>query len=248
MILRVLGSSSRGNCYLLQSEKTGEVLILEAGVKIATIKKALSFNVEKVVGCIITHEHGDHAKSAADLANAFIPVYMSEGTAKAKHLEHVSTVHMVQPLKAFSVGSFDIMPFPTEHDAAQPYGYLIKHPECGCVLFATDTYYLRYRFPGVTNIMIECNYSLDKLRDNMAKGLIDHKRYNRTIKSHMSYQTCMETLMANDLTKVNNIVLIHLSADNSNADEFRKGIERVTHKNVVVAEPAMRLTFNKTPY
>lgn len=80
MTLRVLGSSSSGNCYLLQSETTGEVLAIEAGIKFDKVKQALDFDVNSVVGCIVSHEHGDHAKSVPDFINACIPCYMSQGT------------------------------------------------------------------------------------------------------------------------------------------------------------------------
>lgn len=55
MILEVLGSSSKGNCYILKSAK--DILILEAGVNVKDIKLALNFNFRDVVGCLITHEH-----------------------------------------------------------------------------------------------------------------------------------------------------------------------------------------------
>ena len=80
MKLYILGSSSKGNCYLLQSEKTGEVLILEAGINLQEVKKALNFNLSSIVGCCITHEHGDHAKYVLQYLEARIPVRMSEGT------------------------------------------------------------------------------------------------------------------------------------------------------------------------
>lgn len=55
MKLHVLGSSSSGNCYLFQSEKTGEVLAVEAGVKFNKVKKVLDFNLNSIVGCIVSH-------------------------------------------------------------------------------------------------------------------------------------------------------------------------------------------------
>lgn len=60
MKLKVLGSSSAGNCYVL--DNGNEALILEAGVAFAKVKKALGFNLRKVAGCLITHQHNDHAK------------------------------------------------------------------------------------------------------------------------------------------------------------------------------------------
>lgn len=248
MKLRVLGSSSSGNCYLLQSETTGEVLALEAGIRFDRVKKALDFRLGDIVGCCLTHEHGDHAKYAKYFLEAYIPVYMSVGTCQALSLQSYQHLHTVMPLQQQRVGSFRVMPFHVQHDAAEPFGWLVRHPECGTVLFATDTYYLRYRFSGLSNILIECNYSLTVLRDNMRAGLISHARYERTVKSHMSYDTCRSTLLANDLSKVNNIVLVHLSADNSRADEFVRGIHEATGKNVIAATPGLCIPFNKTPY
>lgn len=249
MKLRVLGSSSSGNGYLLQSETTGEVLAIEAGVRLSEVKKALDFDITKIVGCIISHEHGDHAKAINDFRRVCIPVFASKGTLEAVGLDYTMTnVFMVSPLKQYKIGIFEIMPFPVQHDAAEPFGYLIKHPECGVVLFATDTYYLQYKFGGVSNWMIECNYRQDILQRNCEAGLIDPKRRDRTIKSHMSYETCLETLRANDLSKVNNIVLIHLSSDNSNEAEFVKGLYEATGKNVVAARKGLVMDFNKTPY
>lgn len=55
-----------------------------------------------------------------------------------------------------------MLPVKTEHDAKEPLGFLIySRTTREKLLFATDTYYIRYRFPGLTHIMIECNYAID---------------------------------------------------------------------------------------
>jgi hypothetical protein len=64
----------------------------------------------------------------------------------------------------------------------------------------------------------------------------------------MSFETCREELLANDLRAVNSIVLIHLSDLNSNADEFREGIREATGKTVYIAQKGMKIEFNKTPF
>jgi hypothetical protein len=64
----------------------------------------------------------------------------------------------------------------------------------------------------------------------------------------MSYDTCLKTLLANDLSKVNNIVLIHLSNDNSNAHDFQEGIRKATGKTIHVADRGIIIPFNKTPF
>lgn len=249
MKLHVLGSSSSGNCYLFQSEKTGEVLAVEAGVKFNKVKKVLDFNLNSIVGCIVSHEHGDHAKCVGDFINACIPCYMSQGTKHALGFSSSYWAKGLLPFEQVVINGFRVIPFPVQHDAAEPYGYLIRHEECGTVLFATDTYFLKYKFPGLNNVMLECNYSKGILDANFTAGRIDKKRYERTIKSHMSYDNCLLTLQANDLSQVCNILLLHLSDNNSNATEFIHGIERLYPEiEITAATNGLSLTFNKNPY
>lgn len=248
MKLHVLGSSSSGNCYLFQSEKTGEVLAVEAGVKFNKVKKVLDFNLNSIVGCIVSHEHGDHAKCVGDFINACIPCYMSQGTKHALGFSSSYWAKGLLPFEQVVINGFRVIPFPVQHDAAEPYGYLIRHEECGTVLFATDTYFLKYKFPGLNNVMLECNYSKEILDANFTAGRIDKKRYERTI-SHMSYDNCLLTLQANDLSQVCNILLLHLSDNNSNATEFIHGIERLYPEiEITAATNGLSLTFNKNPY
>ena len=249
MKLHVLGSSSSGNCYLFQSEKTGEVLAVEAGVKFNKVKKVLDFNLNSIVGCIVSHEHGDHAKCVGDFINACIPCYMSQGTKHALGFSSSYWAKGLLPFEQVVINGFRVIPFPVQHDAAEPYGYHIRHEECGTVLFATDTYFLKYKFPGLNNVMLECNYSKEILDANFTAGRIDKKRYERTIKSHMSYDNCLLTLQANDLSQVCNILLLHLSDNNSNATEFIHGIERLYPEiEITAATNGLSLTFNKNPY
>lgn len=249
MKLHVLGSSSSGNCYLFQSEKTGEVLAVEAGVKFNKVKKVLDSNLNSIVGCIVSHEHGDHAKCVGDFINACIPCYMSQGTKHALGFSSSYWAKGLLPFEQVVINGFRVIPFPVQHDAAEPYGYLIRHEECGTVLFATDTYFLKYKFPGLNNVMLECNYSKEILDANFTAGRIDKKRYERTIKSHMSYDNCLLTLQANDLSQVCNILLLHLSDNNSNATEFIHGIERLYPEiEITAATNGLSLTFNKNPY
>lgn len=246
MELKVLGSSSRGNCYVLENEN--EALILEAGVRFTDVKRALNYNISKAVGCLITHEHKDHAGKINEVLNATIPVYASAGTIENTIIEGHRKPHICAAGTLLTLGGFRIIPFATMHDCAEPLGFFINHDETGNILFATDTYYLPSTFAGLNNVLIECNYRLDILEDNIANGRLPIPLRNRTLKSHLSYDNCVQTLQANDLTKVNNIVLLHLSNDNSHAEEFRAGIKKVTGKTVYVAEAGLVINLNKTPF
>jgi phosphoribosyl 1,2-cyclic phosphodiesterase len=247
MELKILGSSSAGNCYILDNGK--EALVVECGVAFKEVKKALDFDISRVVGCLCSHEHKDHSSEVTKFMKARVPVYTSPGTADALALDKSNPLlTTIRDRDTCRVSGFTVRPFRVQHDAAEPLGFLIHHPETGTILFATDTYYLAYTFSSLSNIIIECNYRLDILEANIAAGRVPAITRDRTIKSHMSLDTCLEALLANDLSAVNNIVLIHLSDGNSNAREFQRTIQDATGKTVHVADKGMTLPFNKTPF
>ncbi|MDO4692617.1 MAG: MBL fold metallo-hydrolase [Porphyromonadaceae bacterium] len=244
MRLIVLGSSSSGNSYLLDSGR--EVLLLECGLPIKKIKQALGYDLSRLCGALVSHEHGDHARCAREIAEAYIPTYMSRGTAEALGLE--GRAKTLMPMQMVRIGEFKVIGFNVKHDCREPFGFLIDHPDMGTMAFATDTYYLPNRFRGLSHLMIECNYRADILQRNVDEGIVSVAQYNRTLQSHMSYETCLEALAANDLSQVHNIVLIHLSPTNSSADEFERGVREATGKIVSVAKAGLELNFNKTPF
>lgn len=57
MLLKCNGSGSSGNGYTLISE-AGEILLLECGVPVKEMLKSINYQTSKVVGCLISHEHG----------------------------------------------------------------------------------------------------------------------------------------------------------------------------------------------
>lgn len=247
MELVVLGSSSRGNCYLLRG--ITETLILEAGVPFLEVKKEMDFDISKILGVLVTHEHMDHAKYIGQYIKAGIPVYASRGTIKKLGYEGHHRVLEVSSEKIFSAGgSFRVIPFDVIHDAAQPFGYLISHPESGVILFATDTHYLPNRFDGVNNMIMECNYSLDIANANIAAGAPKAVR-DRVLETHMELSTFKKMLKANDVSGLNNVVMVHLSDGNSNAKRFQREIEEVIPgKKVTIADKGTRINLNKHPF
>ena len=77
MDVNVLGSSSRGNCYIVSDGVTR--LLLDCGVPIKRILPMIDFKPDSVAGCLVTHSHGDHVKSARELMFRGIKVYASAG-------------------------------------------------------------------------------------------------------------------------------------------------------------------------
>lgn len=246
MKLKIINSGSAGNCYILETETTA--LVLECGVKFSNIKQALDFNLSKVAGVLISHEHQDHCKSVKDVIAAGLNVYASYGTIEALGIETSHRVHGLLRMTKHFIGQFSVMPFDVKHDAKEPFGFLINHPQCGNVLFVTDTYYVPHKFKNLNQVIVEANYDW-KIVDQRLKDQNIHGRVrDRVIESHMSIDTCCELLRANDLSAVNNIVLIHLSDGNSNAAQFKTRVEELTGKTVTVAGKNMEIEFSKTPF
>jgi phosphoribosyl 1,2-cyclic phosphodiesterase len=245
--LKILGSNSAGNCYLLENEN--ECLVIELGVKFMDIKKAINFQLSKIVGALVTHEHGDHSCAVADALKAGLKVYASAGTHK---ILGTSEHHRSKTLKAFTetqIGSFKILPFDTRHDCAEPLGFMINHEETGNILFLTDTIYSPYTFTGLNNLIVECNYSKEIIDNRVLDGKTQKFLRDRVINSHMNLETLQSLLSANDLTAVNNIVLIHLSDSHSHEAAFHTAITNQTAKKVTVATAGLVLeNFNKTPF
>ena len=242
MNVKVLGSSSSGNCYLLQA-KSGEILIIECGIDFKEVKKALNFDLKNVVGCLVTHEHKDHSRYVEKVLEAGIDCYMSKGTKEVLELNH-HRVNILCEFAKISIGGYKVMTFDTKHDCRQPLGFLIHHPEMGLMLFATDTYYLKYNFEGLNHIFIECNYAKDILDKNVELGIINNMLKNRTLRSHFELENVKSFLKANNLNGVRNICLLHLSDKNSDAGRFKREIEELIDKSVVVAEKDTEIDLN----
>jgi phosphoribosyl 1,2-cyclic phosphodiesterase len=217
MQLKVVSSGSIGNCYILNGKDA--TLLIECGVKYQQILEQLDYDVFKVKACIVTHSHGDHAKSINQIMQNGIPIYASKGTFDKLKISKEQRYKEVEHLKGYNVnGGFKVMSFDVEHDAPQTMGYLINHAECGNVLFITDTYRLKWDF-GIAfdHVVIETNFCEELVKDK-SDSFINKRRY----RAHMSFQTAMLTLQRMDLSNCKNIVLIHLSDTCSDENRFKQ--------------------------
>lgn len=243
MKLKVINSGSFGNCYVLENEN--ETLLIECGVSIQEIKEAINFNTKKVVGCIVTHEHGDHCKSINEVMAQAIETYaISEVFKKTGFSIKSPCENEIYIGQNFNCGNFKIMAFHVRHNVPCV-GFLIDHPETGRFVFITDTNFVDYTFPDLNNIIVEANFSHDIIMKKY--GIENGKEFlkNRILKDHFSLRDCKEMLLANDLRKVQNILLIHLSDSNSDEKRFQKEVYELTGKKTVCASKGLIIEFNK---
>ncbi len=233
MDIQIIASGSTGNAYRISDGDTA--LLLDAGIPINRIQAGLQYRVTSLQGCLVTHCHQDHSKAANDLAKMGVDVYTSQGTIDANKLTG-HRIKAVKSLQEIKVGSFLVLPFDVQHDAPEPLGFLVTSTKTGeKLLYFTDTYYLKYKFRGLTHIMGECNYDMESMRRSVEAGYIPPELAPRIIKSHMSLEHLMDMLRANDLSQVRQIYLLHLSTNNSNAERYRAEIQRLTGAEVYVS-------------
>lgn len=233
MKLNIYASGSTGNLYVLGNEK--EALLIEAGLPIKKIKEHLDFDFSNIRGCLVSHEHGDHAKGIKGIGELGIDVYSSKGTLDKLELEG-HRFNKVKDKEQFTIGSFNILAFDTQHDAAEPLGFLIQDALTGKkLLFATDTYYIKYKFKGLNQIALECNYSEEILQENVNTGKINGYLAERIRRSHFSLENVLEFLKANDLSKLEKLYLIHLSESNADGELFRARISEVHRGEIIIA-------------
>lgn len=237
MKLIVIGSSSKGNAYALAGEK--ETLLLEAGVPFSKVRKALSYATYNVVGCCISHRHGDHASHASEY---HVPIYCNEDTAAS--LEHGDVPHCLKEGITVKAGSFSVTPFHVKHDV-ENFGYLIHHPEMGTLLFATDTDALPYRFENVNHWLIEANYSDAYLQDALREGRLDRRQCERIMVSHMSLENCIRNLRESEAEKADTITLCHLSSRHSNPKAFADAVSATFGVPTQIASPGIVIPINK---
>lgn len=226
MKLTCLGSSSAGNCYLLQAD-SGETLILDCGIPIKEIKKGLNWNIKDVVGVLCTHKHLDHSKSVNDFKAMGIPIYAP----------YLKIDYMSMNMGGFTVKPFDLTTIDgnwTHTDAnGEPcpiYGFLITHKEMGKMLYITDCEVVKWKFKGINHILLGVNYDKDLIDRDTGKA-------NHVFRGHLSIDTACDFVKANYSDSLQNVIMCHLSSENSDRDSFIEKMKKVARNaNVDVAE------------
>lgn len=227
MKFEALASSSAGNAYIVSDKDTR--ILLECGVSHTKLQKLSGFSLSEFQACLVTHEHKDHAKAVQDLISRGMVVYMSQGTAEALETDGVE---LIEDKSQFNIGSFDIVPFTTFHDAKEPLGFLIKSRIDGDVLaFATDTVNLRYKFPGLNILAIEANY--DKNILERCERMPEKVRH-RITNSHMEIDTLCDYLRSLDLSQCREIHLLHLSDAMSHEGHFINKVSRAVPRGIEI--------------
>lgn len=243
MKLKVINSGSKGNGYALVSGE--EILLLECGVPVKEMLKAIDYQVGKVVGCIATHSHGDHLKFIKQYMSYGIKVYTSDEVHTDVQTIYGERTVPLARMKSQMLGNFKVIPFHVPHNGTECDGWIIEHKEIGKLLFITDAEYCPYDFSkyGINHALIECNYSEDYIE-------AEAENRSHVFLGHMELQTCKRLIQTINTASLRTVGLLHLSGQNSNSTRFRNEIKEMVDcdVNVFVAEKGYETELGLLPF
>lgn len=243
MILKVIGSSSKGNAYALIVDDG--ILLLECGMPLREVKLAIDYQISKVVGCLLTHKHKDHAGYLKEYLAAGIPIYTNDETQEDIDIITGEYLYGMMAKSKFSIGNFGITPFYVPHNDTPCFAYIIEHEEMGKLLFATDYEYLPYTFRNwrINHFLVECNYDMETVDSNIPN-------YEHKLMGHASIQVAREMIRLNKTPNLRNVILCHLGRNSGAGEYFTSEIQTVAGGNVqvMVAEPGLTVELMKEPF
>jgi phosphoribosyl 1,2-cyclic phosphodiesterase len=231
--IKVFGSGSSGNGYLIDDGHSQ--ILIECGVKFELVKRKMKFDLSRVAGMCISHEHGDHSKEIQKvLKTTAIDIYASKGTLTALDVPKFR-VNVLKIGQSVQIGSWNVIPFDVVHDAAEPMGFIFENQSNERLLFVTDTRLLHYKFKNITHMMVETNYSMKILIEKYSHGDLAEMLKNRIIRSHFEFENSKSFIKLNSSENLQVVWLLHLSDSNSDEELFKREVQELTGVPVYIA-------------
>ena len=234
--IKVIGSSSKGNSYVITSN--GHNLIVELGCNFKEVLKAVDYDLASVAGCLVSHCHSDHCAYIHKALEYQIPVYGNEDV-----VEKYPYVHCLTQKYRYSIGKFKVQCLKVPHNALC-YSFIIKCPYGEKILFATDLSKFNYKVSGCDVIMMEANYDEDIIYEALARGEVVRSQSE----NHLEIKDCLEAVERCVDTNTQLISLLHLSDGYSDEKRFQKMVHEATGKRVSVARSVQVYEINESDF
>lgn len=226
MKLLALGSSSAGNCFVMQfdmgeGEKPFSIMV-ECGFPYQTIvKKATPYGIKlsELDGCLITHCHKDHAIAANDLAKRGIQIYATNGTIQSLGLKGVA-LPLAYNHPTPIAPRVKVLAFQVDHDVPEPAGFVVKTRK-ETVIFAIDSCKWLADLSAINPdyLFIEANYdptlmAQEQFTLRKKAGIKEMQKFSvneRIKRSHMSIDDTLIQISKISKKNLKAIFLTHLS-------------------------------------
>jgi phosphoribosyl 1,2-cyclic phosphodiesterase len=223
MRIHVLGSGSRGNAIVLESDR--ERVLIDAGFGTRTLARRMrSVGVDpaSISALFITHEHADHVGGAAQAARKWNwAVYATAGTINS--WPRLRRVHAEASAARREVvlDDFAIRFIRTPHDASEPVALTATAHSSGiCVGIVYDLGHVTGRFAShfthLDALLLESNHDDVMLRNGPYPLVVQDRIAG--LWGHLSNADAAEMARACIHKGLRHLVLCHLSQKNNRPD------------------------------
>lgn len=220
--LKIIGSSSKGNCYILKSNTTS--IMLDCGCK-----KVVNEDLTKIDGIVMTHRHLDHVGAVPKIKDLYKnKYYANKDTLEVLPILEKDKIEVVSGEK-FDIKDFSLVPFELLHDVPC-YGFLIKDNITKCkFLYVTDTGMIDYQFKDIDFFLVESNCDEDLLTYEDFKEV-------RLYDTHLSLQQTSDFLNNNVNHNTKKVMLCHISQSEKDYKRHERYIlDSIKDKNIEVS-------------
>ena len=233
---QILGSSSGGNCALLQTGQTKVLVDVGFSAKrIGCLLEAVGESIDAIDAVFLTHEHSDHAQGIRGLAKrADLPVFANRDTADAVQAKATKPVNwkVFQTGTDFSFRDLKVRSFSLPHDAYDPVGFTFNWGEEGdlftpprSLAWVTDLGYVpehvKEHIRQVHTLVIEANYDEELLERDERRPWSTKQRI-RGRHGHLSNNAAFDLVAELSHNSIlEKVYLAHLSKDCNNAHLVR---------------------------
>ncbi len=213
-----LGSGSKGNALVIEAGSTR--VLLDCGLPLVEVDARLArlgLAASDLTAIVVTHEHGDHIGGVAKLArrNA-LPVWLTAGTRAAWKSAPDEWLRTLTPHRHLTIGELDVMPYPVPHDAREPCQYVFGHAgrRVGVLTDAGSvTPHMRESLSGLDALLLEFNHDRAMLMNGPYPSFLKQRVAGN--KGHLSNAQAAELLGSLDISRLQHLVLTHLSETNN---------------------------------
>lgn len=219
----VLASGSTGNCTIVRHGD--DALVVDCGIskkRVLTALEQLGILPAQVKGIVLTHEHRDHCGGVGVLSRGLkVPVYATAGTLSASRevIREVAGSVEVDECTPFQVGSMRVEPFPTFHDAANPFAVVIRPADRAgpATAVVTDLGFVSTlafdRLRGVRTAVFEANYDAMMLQEGPYPWHLKQRISGRN--GHLDNAVSARALAQLYDAGLRQVLLAHLSETNN---------------------------------
>ena len=226
-----LGSGSKGNATLIEWRNTCVMVDCGFSIKETTSRLAkLGKQPQDLSAILVTHEHSDHWKGVMPLANKFgIKVYLTAGCLKSRGLKDpVTDFQIIDSHTEFQVGDLRVTPVPVPHDAREPVQYLfnsLDHKLGVLTDIGSLTPHVEAQYDSCDGLLVEANHDLDMLAMGPYPAFLKDRVSGQW--GHLNNQQTARLLAAVDQSRMQQLVIGHISDKNNSLDKVREAVEQV---------------------